>query len=174
VLLKLGRVDKYRELCQAMLDQFDESSGRTIEGHAIQACLWHPDAVDDPQRLVARMQVILDGDSTYVDSHQTAMGIAQLRCGSPSDAIEWLEKPLGSDSSITPRTEIRILAPLAIAYHQTGKAAKAKEIYEQAMELYSEEAPESGMEDLGRSWHDWLICDLLLEEARKLLFAEPE
>ena len=33
-------------------------------------------------------------------------------------------------------------------------------------ERFAEEAPEAGVDDLGAEWHDWLICDLLLEEAK--------
>ncbi len=166
VLLKLGRVDEYQELCRGMLEQFDESSKPLYEGRAIQACLWHADAIDDPQRLVARMQAIFDHDPSQLFYRQTALGIAHLRSGSIEDAIEWLEKAIAPDSSTIPTCEVRALAALAIAYHKSGEEAKAKEVYELATERFAEEAPEAGVEDLGSAWPDWLICDLLLEEAK--------
>jgi Tfp pilus assembly protein PilF len=94
------------------------------------------------------------------------LGIAHLRSGSTDDAIQWLEKPLEPDSNVLPTCEVRALAALAIAYHEGGNHDKANEVYQRATERYAAEAPKAGIEDLGSSWHDWLICDLLLDEAK--------
>ena len=166
VLLKLGRVDEYRKLCEEMLEQFDASSDPLHEGRAIQTCLWRDEAIDNPQRLVEQMEVLLEKVGTGNYSWQTRMGMAYLRSGNASDAIEWLVKPLEPDSSAVPAYEIRARAALAIAYHESGDNAKAKEVYQRAAERYAEEAPQAGVDDLGSRWHDWLICDLLLEEAK--------
>jgi tetratricopeptide (TPR) repeat protein len=169
VLLKLGRVEEYRKLCQGMLDQFDQSSQPRDEGHAIRVCLWHGGAVDNPQQLVERMEAIFDKERSKLFYRQTVLGIAHLRSGSPDDAVVWLEKPLKLDSSVAPSGEIRSLAALAIAYHQSGDQTKAKQVYQQATERYAAEAPQAGSDDLGASWTDWLICDLLLDEAKTRL-----
>jgi hypothetical protein len=53
-----------------------------------------------------------------------------------------------------------------MAYHESGAAAKASELLAQAEAMYAEEAPEHGTDDLGSSWYTWLVCELLLEEAK--------
>ncbi len=50
------------------------------------------DVVDDPQRLVDRMQAIFDDESSPLYFRQTTLGMAYLRSGNAIDAIEWLER----------------------------------------------------------------------------------
>ena len=94
------------------------------------------------------------------------MGLAHLRCGDAAEAVDWLEKVLEPGSDVVLVCEIRARAGLAMAYQDSGKGVKARDTLQLAIERYSEKAPKPGVEDLGSAWCDWLICELLLEEAK--------
>jgi len=175
--LKLGQADRYRELCHAMLEQFDESTSMSSKYTPIRTCLLQSGAVDDYQPLIAELRAILESkvDSTAatVAHCQTALGIAQFRGGEHPQAIEWLEKAIEPEPLPWP-LEVRSLAVLAMAYHASGDEAKARELLDRATQRYDEEAPRPAEDDLGLSWHEWLICDLLLTEAKGRIAAEAK
>ena len=141
LLLKLDRLDEYQELCQGMLGRFDESAEPLQQSRAVQACLWHPSAVENPQRLVDQMQAVFDSAPSSLYYRQTALGLAHLRNGSATDAINWLEQALDPDSGIVPTCEVRALAALAMAHQQSGDQSKAEETIQRALERYDAEAP---------------------------------
>ena len=52
--------------------------------------------------------------------------------------------------------------------------ARAQELLDQATKLNAEEGPQFGVEDGPVNWCDWLICDLLLEEAEGKITEDGE
>jgi tetratricopeptide (TPR) repeat protein len=166
LVLHQGQIEEYQSICRAMFQRFDDSASPLEQSRAVEACLWRPDTVDDPQELVARMQSVFDTIPTAEHYKQTAIGIAHLRAGAPGDAIHWLEEAL-ANQAIDPRCEVRALSALAIAHQENGDPSAAKETLERAIERNEAEAPKAGTDDMTTAWHDWLICEVLLKEANQ-------
>jgi hypothetical protein len=60
---------------------------------------------------------------------------------------------------------------LAMAQHRQGRIEKARETLKQANRLREEQIPQFA--DAKGNWLDWLVCQLLHEEAAELLKAQP-
>jgi hypothetical protein len=84
-----------------------------------------------------------------------------------------LEKPVGPEENYD-RLRARNLSMLAMAYEESDDHAKAQELLGQAEEHFAENAPKLGVEDGTDRWCDWLICQLLLEEAREKVAGDGE
>ena len=174
LLVKLDRIEEYREHCRQLLADFGESTDLLFQRRAIQACLWHESGSQNHDQLVARIQAIFENAPIALHWRQTTLGLAHVRAGNPNEAKECLEQVLQSESA-PPSGKVRAMATLALAYLADQDEPKASEILQQATQLYAEEAPEAGRQDLGMTaWHGWLICDVLLAEAKKRLRVTSE
>jgi tetratricopeptide (TPR) repeat protein len=98
--------------------------------------------------------------------YQSYLGCAYLRSGRHAEAIEWLEKPIEAEENYD-RLRVRNLSMLAMAQEGSDDHVKAQELLSQAEEHFAEDAPRFGVEDGTDRWCDWLICQLLLEEAKE-------
>jgi tetratricopeptide (TPR) repeat protein len=134
-------------------------------------------SADDKGRLyIQALRNSLDNPDVSAERrpfNQSYLGCAYLRSGQHAEAIEWLEKSIEPEG-INPRLRIRGLSMLAMAHQESGKAAKARELLDQADELYAAEGPKFGVDDGHPNWYDWLICELLLEEAKEKIVVEEE
>ncbi len=168
LLRRLKRDKEYRKLCQELRTEFDESADPAAQRRAIQACMWQNSGVQDYGALAARLKKVVDRVTISLHWRQTGLGIAYLRSGNTSDAKVLLEKVIESNT-VPARGKVRALAALSLAYLADKDEALAHETLKRATELYAAAAPKAGSEDLGTNWHAWLICDVLLTEARTRL-----
>ncbi len=174
ILLKLDRLDEYREQCHRLLAEFGASADLLLQRRAIQSCLLHETGSQNHDQLLAQIQGILDEVPIVLHWRLTTLGLAHLRSGNASEAKVSLEKVLELDSA-SPSSQVRALATLVLVYLAESDEAKARETLQRATERYAEVAPEAGRTDLGSSsWHGWLICDVLLTEAKTRLKALEE
>ncbi len=167
VLLKLKRTERFRELCREMQKKFAGSSN---------AFVWQADAVDDYGPAIEYRRLYLDDPDLAPRSRFVAevyLGLALFRGGEFSKAVEVLDKCMKSENG-SDLNRIRAASALAMAHHERGDQAKAREILAQAEDLYAQEAPEFGVDDPGPGWYSWLICELLLEEAKGKVAGEEE
>ena len=58
-----------------------------------------------------------------------------------------------------------------VAHHRLGQADEARQSLAKARRIMETELPQVESGDLGRSWHNWMICQVLRREATELLGA---
>ena len=56
-----------------------------------------------------------------------------------------------------------------MAQHQLGPPDESREALKKAVEIADTQLPPLASADLGSGWHEWLIADILLREARELI-----
>lgn len=167
VLLKLGRSERYVELCQEMQEKF---------GDSITAPLWQAGTMEDYGPIIEYQEARLanpDLETSVRHYAQWYLGCAYFRSGANSEAIEWMAKCLES-TAVRAHLEVRSRSVMAMAYYESDEQTKAREMLDRAVEVFAEEAPQSGVDDPSSGWQSWLVCELLLDEARSRIGGDKE
>ena len=103
-----------------------------------------------------------------VESAEEGKGLAEYRQANFAEAIEWTRKALRQSGNDYAR-DTQAYSVLAMALHRLNMAGEAREALRKATELADTKLPKLDSGDLGPSWHDWIIAQTLLREAKALL-----
>jgi tetratricopeptide (TPR) repeat protein len=168
-LLRTVNQDKFRKHCAEMRKRYDNPEDTLEYGRALQVCLLHPEAIDDWEQLAeeAKENAERVESQPLYNSRRAMAGMACFRAKQFEDAIDWLEwakQQEGANQAI-----VKGLLALSMTYSAMEKTANARQCLELAKEKAAQvfEADEEG--DLTGGWHDWLICNIMREEAEELL-----
>jgi hypothetical protein len=111
-------------------------------------------------------------------SRQFAKGLVEYRRGEFSNAIQWMQTtretgsrhdlPAWSHERERNRTVMSLLVE-GMALQRLKRAAAARAALANATDIIKAQFPEPDCGDLGREWPDWLICHILLREAKALI-----
>jgi hypothetical protein len=184
--LYLNDVPAYRRTAQAMLERFERGEQAEpdfgIDWRAPAAIMDRTAKVGlllPPERSadVARLRdVMLRATGSTVDAEQLASwfaigrGLAEYRTGNYQEA-ENLVRSLSLDGD--PASERTLGAQLifAMAAHRLGRVDDAaRQLTEVSARLKANEQKMSAPNaDRGTGWADWLICEILLREADRLI-----
>ncbi len=169
--LKLGallaRVDDegaYRQCCEQMLAQFAEATDICDVDVMCKVCLIRPGAFDVSQ-LPPRALEPLTG-SAAVDEWLWewlwgTRALVAYRAGDAQLAVDNAQRSIDISETTAATALSRVVQ--AMALHQLGRTEQARDSLQKAQAMFE------SAEWLTDTWYDWLIAEMLLREARKLL-----
>jgi tetratricopeptide (TPR) repeat protein len=170
VLLLNGDVDGYRRLCQQIITQFSGTKDIAAADTVAKACSLDPRAgVNlDTVAEAAETAVTLGKDSEYFPWFALCKSMSEYRQKHFAGATNWAQKSLAAAGQIPERDAAAYLV-LAMAQMQSKQAIPAREAFDKAAEIFEKKLPKLDSGDLGWLWHDVLIANLLLREAKVLI-----
>jgi len=170
LLLETGDTGGYREHCHAMLARFGTTNAPPIAGRTAKVCLLLPLGGADlaAATKLAETAVTLGEDDPWAAYNEFAKGLAEYRQANFAQAVEWTQKAL-SQPGTGLDTHVQAYSVLALALHRLNKAGEAREALSKATELAGAKLPGLDSGDLGPNWHDWIIAQTLLREAKALI-----
>jgi tetratricopeptide (TPR) repeat protein len=169
--LQRGDVAGYRRCCAALLERFQGTADASIAHRVALACLLVPEAVGDP-KLPAQLAERGVAGAPRDPWHLFTLAAAHYRAGRHADAMKRLQEAIkvAQDRPDAFR-HATILSRLflAMTYHSAGRARSAKELLDQTTQAMDRDLPRAGLEQLGDSWHDWIMCQVIRREAEAVL-----
>jgi tetratricopeptide (TPR) repeat protein len=170
LLLETGDTDGYRKHCHAMLARFGTTNDPPIAGRTAKVCLLLPlDGADlAAAAKSAEIAVTLGKDDPSAADYQFAKGLAEYRQANFAQAVEWTQQALrqaGTDYS----RDIQAYSVRSMALHRLNRAGEAREALSKATILAGAILPRLDSGDLGPDWHEWIIAQTLLREAKALI-----
>jgi tetratricopeptide (TPR) repeat protein len=170
LLLEIGNPASYRKHCHAMLGLFGTTNAPPIAERTAKVCLLLPvDGADlAAATKLAETAVTLGKDDSLVAYYQFAKGLAEYRQANYAQAVECTQKAL-RQPVIDYDRDVQAYSVLAMALHKLNQAGEAREALSKATEVAGAKLPRIESGDLGPSWHDWIIAQTLLREAKALI-----
>jgi tetratricopeptide (TPR) repeat protein len=173
VLLQLEKKDEYANLCRLMIGRFGNTTNAMLAERTAKMCLLGPNGETFAQadKLAAR-SVELGSNDQYLTYFEFARAFASYRERRWDAATEWLDK--SRQHNQIKADYIWYLVAMnhlvqAMTHHQMNEPDKARQSLQAAEEVIEQKLPKHDSGDLGVSWFDWLMCDLLRREARGLI-----
>jgi WD40 repeat protein len=174
LLVQVGQIDKYQDLCRRMLRQYKGIQSWFVAQRTATACLFSPHRLPDVefQQAIelaeyAANNVAAAGDLRGLQ--QLCKGIADYRMGDYRSAIEWLEKSLRELRSSVPTSwnayHAQALLFLAMASEKEGRASEARRLLAEGKRMMSSISNQSGY----NPWVGRIMCQVVLEEAEELI-----
>jgi WD40 repeat protein/Flp pilus assembly protein TadD len=169
--LMLADTAAYHRHREAMLVRFGKTDNVMVAGRTAMACLLFPYMLTPHSDQVRLANQAITGtvEHAYYRRFLYTRGLAHYRAGEFGQAVERLEKCVTSE-----RPEIGCDGPaylvLAMAHHRLGHADEASQALAKAHKTIDVKTwPAINSADLGDSWHDVVIIDILRREAEALL-----
>jgi thiol-disulfide isomerase/thioredoxin len=188
LLIQSGKIADYQARCKAMLHRFGNTTNSSsaedaamIAERTAKSCLLLPDAVGPDDLTIA---CNLTGDAVTMAKgsilmywFQMSKGLAEYRQGHFTDAIEWVrrsqadlaQKPTGDRNMCEADTYF----VLAMAQHQLRQSAEADAALARGREIVQTKLPKLDGGDLGSAWHDVLMANILMREAKETIEGLP-
>jgi tetratricopeptide (TPR) repeat protein len=164
----------YRRHSQAMLQRWGSTDDPTFAERTVKGCLLLADSADDTQRIAKLVDTFVRAGEghQYYRYFLLARGLAAYRGGDYELALDscrgaqalFLKNGTGN-LYIAPALSVQAMA---LQRQQQPEEARAKLA---GARLAIEQLPAEG--DVGTSWHDWLIAQLLFREAQSLIEGAP-
>jgi eukaryotic-like serine/threonine-protein kinase len=167
-LLAAGDMAGYREACRSMLKRFAQTQNPVEAYLTSWTCVIAPDAVDDYEPVLARVNRVLDARP---DSGQflTALGAILYRSGRNDDAVRWLTELTASRKAVNDKiTSSPAYAWyfLAMAHHRAGEEFQAQACLNRANQFTDLELADQANPP---AWERRTTLNLLRREAETLL-----
>jgi hypothetical protein len=122
---------------------------------------------------MADTAVTLGADDVRLPFYQFAKGLAEYRQGNFPGAAEWMRTVLAAGGDRVPFRDLQAQMVLAMAQHRLGHADQARTAFSKGAEIIERNPPNPEALDLGPNWHDWLIGNALMNEAKALIGGTP-
>lgn len=169
-LLGAGDEAGYRELCNHMLDEFQETSDASTAEVVTWMMVLRPHlAKGDRQKRVlglARQALTSDPESwSYLEN----LGAACLRSGDPAAALNHLGEASKQRAGEGPTISMQLFQ--AIAHQNRGDIDEAKKWLDKAVMRIEADSKKPAAEQ--PSWHERLTYQLLRREAEELINPKP-
>jgi tetratricopeptide (TPR) repeat protein len=171
LLAQVGDKDTYREQCRKMLRNFAGTREAHVAERTIKAALLLPPTAEDLERC-ATLAAVAWEEGTPPEIRpfaETTMALLWYREGEFVDATTLARTAAGKAPE-----DWRVVVPaqivLAMSLHRLGKTEEAKKQLALAVRSFKRQVPT--VDRSGNSWHDWIICRILLREAEGIL-GEP-
>ena len=177
LLLQLGKVQEYDQLCLRTLQDFQDTENVFIACQTAALCAIHPWHGLGHERAAELADVaasniktaIAEGSasSDLVPLVQLVKGICDYRRGQFAAAIDWLERDELSEIEVPHFKALRLLF-LAMAYHHDGQPVPARRLFQHAAEMIGE------LPTQGPGWQYVTFCRIARHESEKLIGVECE
>ena len=169
LLLETGDTGGYRKHCHAMLARFGRLNDAPVAERTAKVCLLLPPNREElaPAAKLAETAVTLGRDEPWAAYYELVRGLAEYRQGDFPQAVEWTRKALRQPGVYD--RDVQAHSVLAMALHGLDQGGEAREALSKAIELAGVTLPRLDSGDLGPGWHDWIIAQTLLREAKALI-----
>jgi tetratricopeptide (TPR) repeat protein len=169
LLAMAGDRPAYEQICKRMVTKFAESTEPYVAERVAQDCLLLPDSGADLAVVdkLADKAVTAGIGKNGLPYFQACKAMSHYRMGNFSEAITWGEKAAKDSSEFA---QAKTYAVLAMAYWQLGRKHEALDALTKGDTLAPVFSPGG---DIGESWVAWLMARVSLDEATKLIHAEP-
>ena len=167
VLAHLGDRTAHRQLAHEMVASFGGSTNLTaLSCTAKASVLFSGEGMDTGDRTaVIRIADTLTDGGAKSPFYEFDASLARYRTGDYSNAAAPI---LQRGEAYAPYVAPGARALLALAQHRLGQTAEARVTLARAETLADEKLPKPGA-DLGIGWHDVLVSQMLLREARETI-----
>ncbi|MBL7044534.1 MAG: tetratricopeptide repeat protein [Pirellulaceae bacterium] len=168
----LSQSDEYGNHCRKMLELFGDTEDPFIAERTAKLCFLLPDAApDDPRPAkLAEEAVGMRSDNSWF---ALASAIAKYRAGQFQESLDRLRIAQVRSGD---QTYCNVLIELfrAMSQHQLGEQNAARKSLGKAIDLLNSNVPTpiDDVVDYGPSWHDRLISQIILREAKALIMTE--
>ncbi len=173
ILVEIGDQEGYRRLCSAMVKAFHDTKDIAIAERMTKACLLLPDTGIDMATLDrwTEMAVREGQGHVYLPYYELARGWLAYRQGKWSETEEWMQKALVNKpgrSRVGPRDGQAFMI-LSMALSKLNRIDQARDAWSRGQSVLDRLLPKPDSGDQLTSWHDTLICRILMREARTLV-----
>jgi tetratricopeptide (TPR) repeat protein len=179
LLVETGDRKTYEDLCRKCLTQFAGTANHDIATRMTLACLLAPERSVD---LTAADRLI---DSALSDRRYSGLiyaippkALVELRSGRPTEAVVRLEELLAQLATGKLQAGRFVLveahALLALAHHALGHGPEARAELARAHEVAPAKIATPTNGDYGAAWHEWLMLQIYLREAKERIEAPPQ
>jgi eukaryotic-like serine/threonine-protein kinase len=161
--------EAYKAVRTSMLGKYASATAPEIAERTAKACLLLPGSADEIALASALADRALQAPPThnYIPYFQLAKGMAECRSGRNNAAIDYLTKAANSLGAPLPKATAELW--LALAQHQSGDPAKARQTYARAMSRLPDALAAADSHDQSVGGEDWLVCKVTLREASRTL-----
>ena len=173
LLVKTEDLPGYERLCRGILKSCAETNNPFIADPAARACLLVPSTEVDIQlagRLADRAVTLGAKDDGAMPFFQVSKALAEYRLGHFANAVEWANRTLGA-SRVSAHGHA--CAVIAMAQWRLGEKEAARDMLAKGEALVPRALPKQVAEDPGKRWQAWLVARISLDEATKLIEAQP-
>jgi hypothetical protein len=166
-------MEEYRRLCERILRQFAGTSDPVVAERMAKDCLFIPPPPSELNNIARMVETAVAGgpNHQYWPYFQFVKGLAEYRQGRFASASEWLQPVLGKTSDIYRTVQAHMT--LAMAQHQLNQTEQARATLAKGLELAEARFPKLGKTGLDEQWHDWIIAQVLMREAKALIEGKP-
>ncbi len=168
-----GNERDYAQHCQEMLKHFEAHDQFGKAEQTSKACLLLADAVDLRKLPLETVHRGLDDDSApnwILGWGFGTRALAAYRAGDAVKTVHWAHKSQETPAYASKlQLQALVLSVLAVAQHQLEQPEDAQKALTQASELIDVHLPKLATGELGGTWHDWLIAEILRREAEAVI-----
>jgi hypothetical protein len=175
LLARIGEADRYRAHCKALVDRFAGTTDNLDADQTLKpCCLLGPVPVGDQARLARLAEVLMSGDnsqSVYM-WFNLAKGMYEYRTGRFDAAVATCRANrtrIKAEGGVDAALPAAVFAVESMALHRSGDTEGARCLLAELPKLTDEKVLVLNGGDVGNSWHDWLVAQLLYREAEALL-----
>jgi len=165
----LNQSDEYGNHCRKMLDLFGDTEDPFIAERTAKLCFLLPDAApDDPRPATLAEEAI--GTRSDNSWFALASAISKYRAGQFQESLDRLRiAQVRSGDQVYCNVLIELFR--AMSQRQLGQQSAAENSLGKAIDLLNSNAPTAidDVVDYGPSWHDRLISQIILREAKALI-----
>jgi tetratricopeptide (TPR) repeat protein len=167
ILLLQGDVDSYSRLCRQAATRFLGTNDAGTADNVAKACSLDPRAGVNLDTIAqaAETAVTLGKDSELFPWFALCKSLAEYRQRHFAGAIDWAQKSLAAAGPVLERDAAAYLV-LAMAQTELKQTTAARNSFEKGCDIVEHKLPKLDSADLGDGWHDGMIANLLLREAR--------
>ena len=172
-LVHLGDIDRYRELCRAMLDRWAETRNNVDAAQTARLCLLRADCGGDPNRIAKLVSAaLLNADTQpYLEWRLFNKGLHAYRTGKFAEAVatsrQSRQRGATEGPPDSPVLDAANLVVEAMALHRQGDTAAARQSLGLAKRLIDLGFLIVGADDF--RWYKWLMTHILYREAEALI-----
>jgi hypothetical protein len=174
VLLQFDQKEAYANLCRQVIGRFGNTTNAMLAERTAKMCLLAPPSAEtfaQADKLAAR-SVELGSKDQYLTYFEFTRALAYYRERRWAATLEWLDK--SQQHNQIKADYIWYLVALnhlvrAMTHHQMNDGDKARQSLQAAEAIIEQKLPKLERGDLGVSWFDWLMCDLIRREAKGLI-----
>ncbi len=175
LLILAGDQSGYTQHCQSMVRRFGNTDDAPEADQTVKASLLGSGTVDDTKLPLETLESALDDASAQAWFYKygyTTRALAAYRAGDAAKAIESVHKAQESEGyADRPSVQALALSLLAMAQHELGNTQDARQALAQASDLTDQYLPKLASGELGNTWPDWLIAQILQAEAAEKIAA---
>lgn len=162
--------EDYKSLCDRLLSRFQNTGDLAVAERTAKICSLRADGTHDRAAIsrLADFAAANGANHQFRCYFQTAKALADLRQARFDGALASvaLSFEMANGQLPPPMTVLNKLIA-ALAHHGAGRSDEAKQFYAEAQELFVKHVPRLAGGDLGAAWNDWLVCEVVRQEAER-------